>query len=123
VGKTQARLRCIGRKLQPSSRFKVRLPDKQADSFYCSPAWRALCDEIKQERWPHLKATQGHYCEDPACTARHSIATRTFFDHVKERRDRPDLALVKSNIMGRCGASHSAKTAQVRARRHGVTAG
>jgi len=42
---------------------------------------------------------------------------RIFFDHVLERKDRPDLALVKSNIMGRCGSSHSRKTAIERARR------
>ena len=53
----------------------------------------------------------------PQCKARHSRDMRIFFDHVLERKDRPDLALVKSNIVGRCGSSHSRKTAIERARR------
>ena len=51
---------------------------------------------------------------------RHSRKTRIFFDHIKERRDFPELELVKSNIMGRCGSSHSRKTAAERAKRYGV---
>ncbi|XUM25062.1 HNH endonuclease (plasmid) [Bradyrhizobium oligotrophicum S58] len=113
-------LRSIGRKLAPSSRAKLKPAPKMAESFYLSPEWRMLCEEIKRERWPHLLATQGHCCEDQSCNARHSRNTRIFFDHLIERRDRPDLALVKSNIMGRCGSSHSKKTAIERARRmHG----
>ena len=110
-------LRSIGRKLAPSSRRKVQPAPKIADSFYLSPEWRMLCEELKRERWPLLFATQGHACEDPDCKAHHTRKTRIFFDHVIERKDRPDLALVKSNVKGRCGSSHSRKTAAERARR------
>jgi hypothetical protein len=48
----------------------------------------------------------------------HGKHIRIFFDHVKERRDFPQLALVKANIMGRCGSSHTRKTAQARAARY-----
>jgi len=113
-------LRSKGRKLGPPMRGKLRPAPKVADSFYHSPAWRLLCEEIKQERWPHLLATQGHCCEDHECKVRHGRKTRIFFDHIKERRDFPELELVKSNIMGRCGSSHSRKTAAERAKRHGV---
>lgn len=117
-----ARLVARGAKLRPSTRFKMRLPQKQVDPFYTSPEWRALVDDIKQERWPQLLATRGHCCEDPDCTARHTSGGRIFFDHLLERRDRPDLALVKANILGRCGASHSKKTAAARAKRLQVLA-
>ena len=111
-------LRSIGRKLAPTSRTKVNLPAKQVDSFYISAAWRLLCDEIKRERWPILLQRQGHCCEDRNCRANHTSTTRIFFDHIIERRDRPDLEFVKSNIMGRCGSSHSRKTAAARAARY-----
>jgi len=110
-------LRSIGRKLAPSARRKVQPAPKMAESFYLSPESRALCEELKRERWPRLFALQGHACEDPECKARHSSDMRIFFDHMLERKDRPDLALVKSNIVGRCGSSHSHETAIERARR------
>jgi 5-methylcytosine-specific restriction enzyme A len=110
-------LRTIRTKLRPSTHVKVRQPEKKADGFYSSPEWRALCESIKAERWPRLLAARGHCCEDPDCRAVHRRETRIFFDHVKERRDYPELALVKSNILGRCGSSHSRKTTQVRRHR------
>lgn len=113
-----ARLRTLGHKLVSSSRSKLSLPEKRVDGFYTSPAWRLLCEEIKRERWPVLLQRQGHCCEDLECRARHTPTTRIFFDHIKERRDRPDLELAKSNIMGRCGSSHSRKTAAARAARY-----
>jgi len=112
------RLRVLGQKLASSTRHRLSLPGKKVDGFYTSPAWRLLCDEIKRERWPMLLQRQGHCCEDIDCRARHTPTTRIFFDHIKERRDRPDLELVKSNIMGRCGSSHSKKTAIERAKRY-----
>jgi 5-methylcytosine-specific restriction protein A len=111
------KLRTLAHKLRPSTQFKVRTPDKIVDPFYVSPEWRGLCDQIKRERWPRLLAIKGHCCEDPKCTAQHTPQTRIFFDHVKERRDHPELALVKGNIMGRCGSSHTRKTADERRRR------
>lgn len=107
-------------KLKPSQRFKVKLPEKRVDPFYQSPAWLALCEMLKATRWPHLMATRGHCCEDPDCTAKHKPGGRIYFDHIEERKDAPHLALEPSNIMGRCGASHSRKSAKARAERYGV---
>ena len=90
------------------------LPPKLVDPFYHSAAWRALCAEIRSERWPNLLKRKGHCCEDGECTAKHSPQTRIFFDHVIERRDRPDLQLVKANVIGRCGSSHTRKTLEER---------
>lgn len=104
-------------KLRPSNRAKLRMPEKRVDPFYVSPEWRQLCEDLKAERWPELLARNGHCCEDPDCRAEHTTATRIFFDHIIERRDAPHLAFVKGNIMGRCGASHSRKTAAARAAR------
>jgi hypothetical protein len=113
-----AMLQARGRKLAPSTRVKLRLPEKVVDPFLLSPGWRALTEHIKAERWPRLLALRGHCCEDPTCKAQHTRSTRIFFDHVKERRDHPEFALAKDNIMGRCGASHSLKTAAARAARY-----
>jgi 5-methylcytosine-specific restriction protein A len=112
------KLQTLRNKLAPSRQALVRVPPKQADSFYTSPPWRMLCEDIKRERWPLLLRTKGHCCEDATCTAQHSATTRIYFDHVRERRDCPALALVKSNVMGRCGKSHSLKTAQARRQRY-----
>lgn len=95
------------------------LPPKLVDPFYHSPEWRALCGEIRGERWPRLMEKRGHCCEDPECQAVHTASTRIFFDHVIERRDRPELQLMKSNIIGRCGSSHTRKTAEERRQRAG----
>lgn len=105
-------------KLRPSGRAKVAIPQKTVDPFYVSTEWRGLCEQIKRERWPRLRRMQGHCCEDPECTAQHRPDARIFFDHIQERRDAPHLELVKSNIMGRCGSSHSRVTAERRRRRY-----
>lgn len=114
------KLKAIGPRIATVDTRRIKPPDKQVDPFYLSPEWRGLCDEIKRERWPALRALRGHCCEDPDCRVQHTGHERIFFDHVLERRDRPDLALAKANIMGRCGSSHTTKTARVRAARLGA---
>lgn len=87
----------------------VQVPSKQADSFYLSPAWRRLMAEIIRER--------GRICEDPHCNGRtHRPGMRVFGDHIVELKD-GGAPLDKSNILLRCGASHTRKTAAVRAKR------
>lgn len=114
------RLTAIGSRIGVVDTRRITPPAKTADPFYLSPEWRGLCEEIKRERWPILRELRGHCCEDPECKVQHTGRERIYFDHVLERRDRPDLALVKSNIMGRCGSSHTRKTVQVRAKRLGA---
>jgi 5-methylcytosine-specific restriction protein A len=105
-----AKLRTLGHKLRPSSTAKVNLPEKQADSFYTSPAWRRLMDEIIRER--------GRRCEDPEHDPRRPRSGfRIFGDHIRERRDAPHLELVKANVLLRCGSCHTRKTAAERAKR------
>ncbi len=114
------KLTAIGSRIGVVSTRCISLPTKTVDPFYLSPEWRGLCAEIKRERWPVLRERQGHCCEDPECRVQHTGRERIYFDHVLELRDRPDLALVKSNIMGRCGSSHTRKTGQARAARLGA---
>jgi 5-methylcytosine-specific restriction enzyme A len=82
-------------------------PAKIADAFYLSPAWRALMTEIIRER--------GRRCEDPLCE-RQSPPSRVFGDHIVELAD-GGAPLDKRNIMLRCGACHTRKTAEARAAR------
>jgi hypothetical protein len=87
----------------------VRPPAKRADDFYLSPAWRRLMSEIIRER--------GRVCEDPDCDGRtHHAGMRVFGDHIRELKD-GGAPLDKRNVMLRCGASHTRKTAAVRAER------
>lgn len=82
---------------------------KTADPFYASPAWRHLMDEIVAER--------GRICEDQQCDGRtHHAGMRVFGDHIIELRD-GGAPLDKRNVLLRCGASHSRKTAAARAKR------
>jgi hypothetical protein len=104
-------LRSIGQKLGPPRSVKVRTAEKMVDPFYTSPEWRALMDQIIKER--------GRRCEDPEHDpAKQRTGIRIFGDHIKERRDAPHLALVKTNILLRCGACHTRKTADERRRRY-----
>jgi hypothetical protein len=87
----------------------VRPPAKRADDFYLSAPWRRLMEEIIRER--------GRICEDPHCDGRtHRPGMRVFGDHIVELKD-GGAPLDKRNIMLRCGASHTKKTAAVRAER------
>lgn len=100
---------------------RIKPPKKAVDPFYVSPEWVALMAEVIAERAPILMARQGHLCEDVHCKAKHWPGMRIFGDHIKELRDGGAL-LDKTNIMLRCGSSHSLKTAAQRARRLGEIA-
>lgn len=99
--------------IEPSVRTvdtrKVKVGPKRVDNFYLSPGWRKLMAEIIAER--------GRVCEDPDCDGRtHHAGMRVFGDHIVELTD-GGAPLDKRNIMLRCGASHTRKTAVERARR------
>lgn len=82
---------------------------KRADAFYLTPEWRRLMAEIIRER--------GRICEDKSCDGRtHRPGMRVFGDHIVEITDSGAL-LDKRNVMLRCGASHTRKTAAARAAR------
>jgi hypothetical protein len=103
------RLRTLRHKLAPASRVKVRQPQKTADPFYTSAPWRALMDGIIKQR--------GRRCEDvehDASKPRSGI--RIFGDHIRELKD-GGAALDPNNILLRCGACHTRKTAASRADR------
>ena len=82
-------------------------PAKAPDPFYLSPEWRALMAQIIAER--------GRRCEDPLCE-RNSPPSRVFGDHIVELVD-GGAPLDKRNVMLRCGACHTRKTAASRAAR------
>lgn len=84
-------------------------PAKMPDPFYASAAWRALMAEIIAQR--------GRRCEDPDCTkADRGRGGRIYGDHIHELRD-GGAALDPKNILLRCGACHTRKTAAARAKR------
>jgi hypothetical protein len=104
-------LRVIGHKLRPSTRARIALPAKKAKAFYLSPEWRALMVVLIKQR--------GRRCQDPQHDpSKPRDGVRIFGDHVVEIDDGGAL-LEPSNIMLRCGACHTRKTAAVRARRVG----
>ena len=76
---------------------------KVASSFYLTPEWRGLMDQIIKER--------GRRCEKCGLTG-----CRVFGDHVKEIQD-GGATLDKANIMVLCSVCHGKKTFAERARR------
>lgn len=104
-------LHSIGRKLQPSTRFRLKLPEKKALPFYQSPEWVALMQSITAER--------GRRCEDPEhdrSLPRGGRNIRIYGDHVIEIRD-GGPSLDKANILLRCATCHGRKTVKERAKR------
>lgn len=61
-------------------------------------------------------ARAGGYCEAPGCGQRARYA-----DHIKERRDFPELALSIDNGQALCPRHHALKTYQARGKRMGLT--
>jgi hypothetical protein len=78
-------------------------PPKTADPFYLSPEWRALMHAIISER--------GRRCQECGRTG-----CRLFGDHVVELKD-GGAPLDPRNVLLRCGACHTRKTAAARAAR------
>ncbi|TIO72124.1 HNH endonuclease [Mesorhizobium sp.] len=103
------KLRMMPPRIKTADTRTIKVAPKRADPFYLSPEWRRLMAEIIAER--------GRVCEDPACDGRtHHAGMRVFGDHIVELRD-GGAPLDKRNVMLRCGASHTRKTAAARARR------
>ncbi|RUM06802.1 HNH endonuclease [Rhizobium chutanense] len=103
------KLRTISTTLRTVETRTVIPESKKADAFYLSPEWRALMSEIIRQR--------GRVCEDPRCDGRtHKRGMRVFGDHIVELKD-GGAPLDPNNVMLRCGASHTRKTAAARAKR------
>lgn len=75
-------------------------------SFYQTPEWRALRDQVTNER--------GKRCEDCGRTN-----TRIYCDHVVKLQD-GGAGLDPSNVRLRCGSCHTKKTVEGRAKRLGL---
>ncbi len=101
-----AKLRMMAPALRSMETRSISVARKAAEPFYLSPAWRALMVSIIAKR--------GRRCEDPHCDGRtHKPGMRVFGDHIIELRD-GGAPLDPSNVMLRCGASHTRKTLAAR---------
>lgn len=88
---------------------RLQLPPKRAEGFYLSPEWRALLEDIIDER--------GRRCEDPDCpNPARCAAGRIYGDHIVELRD-GGAPLDPSNVLLRGAPCHGRKTAAARAAR------
>jgi 5-methylcytosine-specific restriction protein A len=84
-------------------------PPKTAAPIYQTPEYA---------EWRSTVIDRAHgYCQDPQCKTPNRKPSRLYADHVKELRDRPDLAFDPANGLARCGSCHTRKTAQERAKR------
>lgn len=92
---------------------RVKVAEKKADPFYLSPEWRALVEELIVERFGSRANAR---CEDPQCRSPRRRGIRVYGDHVQELRD-GGAALDPGNVLFRCGACHTRKTARARAAR------
>jgi 5-methylcytosine-specific restriction protein A len=107
-------LRSIGQKLGPPRSVKVKQAPKVVQSFYLSPEWRALMDQIITERFGSRERAR---CEDLECKNPQRIGIRVFGDHIKELKD-GGARLDKRNVLCRCGSCHSRKTMAERTKRY-----
>jgi len=104
-----AKLRVAAQRIRTVDTRAVKPPPKTADPFYLSAAWRALMDQLIEER--------GRRCEDPEHDpARPRAVSRVFGDHIDELAD-DGAPLDPANVMLRCGSCHTRKTARARAHR------
>jgi 5-methylcytosine-specific restriction protein A len=106
--RADVKVRLAGDRVPATDTRRVQPPAKTADPFYTSPEWRKFIARIKAKR--------GNRCEDPACTTPNERQTRVIGDHIVELKD-GGAPLDPANIMLRCDACHTRKTAAHRAKR------
>lgn len=101
-----ARLPSATPALRPASP-RLSAPEKTADPFYLSAAWRNLVHLVKVQR--------GYVCEQ--CSADMSSNRRALIgDHIVERKDGgPDLDPLNIRLL--CLPCHNRKTAKARMHR------
>jgi len=69
----------------------------QIDAFYASPQWRRKRELILRR--------DGYRCQE--CRRYGRITQATTVHHIQHLEDRPDLALVSSNLVSLCRACHA----------------
>jgi hypothetical protein len=87
---------------------RVKPMPKQTDPYYGS---------VDHKRWVEgVKQRAGGICQDPQHEGPRLVC-KGIADHIKERRDRPDLQLDPANGLYRCWPCHARKTNAERAMR------
>ena len=104
-----AKIHMLGSRIPTMDTRRVRPPPKTVEPWYLTPEHKAWAAEVIMRA--------GNRCQDRTCKARHYPGQRLFADHIKERRDRPDLALDPTNGRALCGSAHGRKTVAERAKR------
>lgn len=71
-------------------------------AFYCSPAWLAIRKAVLE---------RDHYlCQECLRQGKTVAGSKMAVDHIKSRRERPDLALDMDNLETLCPPCHNRKT-------------
>lgn len=104
-----AKLHMLGPRVPTMDTRRVKPPPKTVEPWYTTPEHKAWAAAVI--------ARAGGRCQDPTCNARHYPGQRLFADHIRERRDRPDLALDPTNGQALCGSAHTRKTNAERVKR------
>src|SRR5689334_20358824 len=81
---------------------------KQTDLYYGGAEHKRWAEDVKQRA--------GGVCQDPKHEGPRLVCNGVA-DHIKERRDRPDLQLDPTNGLYRCWPCHTRKTYAERAKR------
>ncbi len=106
-----AKLKMLQPRVPTMDTRRVKPPPKAVERFYLTPEHRAWAADV-------IKAAN-EQCQDPKHVGDRR-GHRLVADHILERRDRPDLALVRSNGRGSCWSCHTRKTGEERAKRMGL---
>lgn len=103
-----ASLKMLKPRVAAADTRRVKPPPKQTDQHYGS---------ADHKRWAaDVRHRAGGVCQDPDHQGPRLVC-KGIADHIKERRDRPDLQLDPANGLYRCWPCHARKTNAERARR------
>lgn len=87
---------------------RVKPPPKTTDPYYGTAEHKRWAEDVRQRA--------GGVCQDPQHEGSRLVC-KGVADHIKERRDHPELQLEPSNGLYRCWPCHQRKTYQERAKR------
>ena len=103
-----AKLTMLRPRVATADTRRVKPPPKQTDPYYGTAEHKAWAGDVKQRA--------GGVCQDPEHEGPRLVC-KGVADHIKERRDRPDLQLDPKNGIYRCWPCHTRKTYAERAKR------
>lgn len=93
--------RCIGCEANRKERQRTSTKNRPGDPFYSSEAWRRL---------RAAKLADSPLCECDQCKASGAVVPADVVDHIKPRREHPELELCYDNLRSMAKRHHDRHT-------------